>query len=205
MYTVRENPPKEVQSALQAYDALTQRLLYAREITTQEEAESFFKKEWVAINHNQYRSMEKAVERILDAVEKEEVIGIFSDYDCDGIPAAAALHSTLYALGHKRIVYYVPDRNSEGFGLSAKGVTKMIEGNTSVVCALDCGTTNPREVEEMEQRGINTIIIDHHLAGETIPSAFAIINPTLESIKRTTPMRCRCNIHRYTSTHTRGT
>lgn len=187
MYIVRKNPPKEIQDTLQAYDILTQRLLYARDITTQEEAETFFKKEWVAINPLQYKDMEKAVKRILDAVEKEETIGIFSDYDCDGIPAAATLYTTLKALGHNSIVYYVPDRNSEGFGLNKKGIKKMIDSNASVVCVLDCGTANPKEVEEMEQNGLHTIIIDHHLAGETMPNAFAMINPTLENSKEPHP------------------
>ena len=187
MYKTRKNPPKEIQDALQVYDTLTQRLLYARNITTQEEADFFFKKEWVEIDHKQYKSIEKAVKRVLDAVEREEMIGIFSDYDCDGIPAAAALYSTLHALGHKKIIYYVPDRNSEGFGLSKKGVEKMMDDNASVVCVLDCGTTNPGEIEEMERGGLHTIIIDHHLAGERVPNTFAMINPTLENIKEPHP------------------
>ena len=187
MYAVRKNPPKEIQGALQIYDTLTQRLLYARDITTQEEAETFFKKEWVAINPLQYKDTKKAVGRILDAIEKGETIGIFSDYDCDGIPAAAALYSTLKALGHSSIVYYVPDRNSEGFGLNKKGIKKMIDSNVSVVCVLDCGTANPKEVEEMEKNGLHTILIDHHLAGEIVPNAFAMINPTLENIKEPHP------------------
>ena len=187
MYKVRENPPKEIQDALQAYDALTQRLLYARNITTQTEAEKFFKREWIAINPNQYKDIKKATHRILDAVEKKETIGMFSDYDCDGIPAAAALFATLIALGHKDIVYYVPNRNTEGFGLSQKGVQKMIDSNTSVVCVLDCGTASPREIAKMEQHGIHTIVIDHHLAEETPPNAYAMINPTIEGVEQPHP------------------
>ena len=187
MYKVHSNPPKEVQDALQIYDTITQRLLYARNITTQKEAETFFKKEWITINPHHYKDSKKAAKRILDAVEKGEVIGIFSDYDCDGIPAAAALHTTLNALGHNRIVYYVPDRNSEGFGLNKKGVKKMIDEDASVVCVLDCGTANPKEIAEMERNGLHTIILDHHLAGETVPNAFATINPTMEEIEQPHP------------------
>ena len=187
MYSVHKNPPKEVQDTLQAYDMLTQRLLYARNITTQEEAEFFFKKEWTTIDPHRYGEVKKAVERILDAVEAKETIGIFSDYDCDGIPAAAALFATLSALGHDRIVYYVPDRNSEGFGLNRKGIKKMTDGGVSVVCVLDCGTANPKEIAEMEQGGIHTIIIDHHRAGETVPNAFSMINPLLEEIAQPHP------------------
>ena len=183
MYKTRENPPKEVQNALHAYDMLTQRLLYARGITTQTEAEIFFKKEWVTINPHQYRDMGKAVKRLLGAIEAKETIGIFSDYDCDGIPAAAALFSTLRAFGHDRIIYCVPDRNKEGFGLNKRGTRTMIEGGASVVCVLDCGITNQTEIAEMEQKGIHTILIDHHLAEETLPNAYAIINPATEGNK----------------------
>lgn len=187
MYTVHKDPPKEVQDALQAYDTLTQRLLYARNITTQEEAEFFFKKEWTTIDPYQYGGVKKAVERILDAVEAKETIGIFSDYDCDGIPAAAALFAALGALGHDKVIYYVPDRNSEGFGLNSKGIKKMTDGSASVVCVLDCGTANPKEIAEMEQNGMQTIIIDHHKAGETVPNASSMINPLLENIAQPHP------------------
>ena len=181
MYTVRQNPPKEVQDALQIYDAITQRLLYARSITTQEEAEFFFKKEWVATDPSHYKDIKKAVDRLLDAIAAKETIGIFSDYDCDGIPAAAALYTTLNALGHTKVVYCVPDRNSEGFGLNERGIKKMINHNASVVCVLDCGTANTKEVAAMEQNGIHTIIIDHHLSEETPPKPYAMINPVVEN------------------------
>ena len=187
MYTIRKNPPKEIQDALQIYDTVTQRLLYARGITTQEEAESFFKKEWVTTNPHHYKNIKKAVERLLDAVEAKETIGIFSDYDCDGIPAAAALYTTLHALGHNNIVYCVPDRNSEGFGLNERGIKKMIDGNASVVCVLDCGTANTKEIAVMEEGGVHTIIMDHHLAEEAPPEPYAMINPIVENIQQPHP------------------
>ena len=183
MYMVRKNPPKEVQDSLQEYNTLTQQLLYTRGITTQEGANTFLKKRWVTIDPYKHKDVKKAAKRILDAVEAKETIGIFSDYDCDGIPAAAALYTTLHALGHNNIVYYVPDRNNEGFGLSKKGIKKMIDSRASVVCVLDCGTANPEEIADMEQKGLHTIIIDHHLATETIPNAYALINPTIEGLE----------------------
>ena len=168
MYSVRENPPSHIQNELQAYDSLTQRLLYARGITTQQAADSFFRKEWQPTDPFLYGAMEKAVSRLLDAIAAKETIGIFSDYDCDGIPAAAALYSTFHALGHTDIVYYVPDRNTEGFGLSNKGIAEMINAGVSLVCVLDCGTSSPDEVTALHAAGIEVIIIDHHLAGERV-------------------------------------
>ena len=181
MYTVRENPPKDIQDALQVYEPLTQRLLYTRGITNQQEAESFFKKEWAATNPYHYNDMEKAARRLLDAVAAGETIGIISDYDCDGIPAAAILYVTLSTLGHKKITHYIPNRNADGFGLNKEGIDKMINHGASVVCILDCGTSNPEEVATMSRSGIDTIILDHHLAGETVPESFAMINPALEA------------------------
>ena len=181
MYSVRDDPPKEVSENLQMYDRITQRLLFARGITTPQEAEAFMKKEWVTVDPYQYKDMEKAVDRLIHAIEGGETIGIFSDYDCDGIPAAATLYSTLNAFNHKSIVYYVPDRNTEGFGLNKEGVNTMKESNATLVCVLDCGTSSPQMIKEMEECGIHTIILDHHLADHKKPDAFALINPALES------------------------
>ena len=188
MYVVREDPPKHIRDTLHIYDELTQRLLHARGITTQEEADIFFRKDWHAIDPYQYANMQKAVDLLLNSIASDKTIGIFSDYDCDGIPASAALYTTLNAFGHKKIIYYTPDRNTEGFGLNKKGVNTMIDAGASVVCVVDCGTSNPDEISELENNGIKTIILDHHLADKTLPSTFAMINPTVEpNIKKPYP------------------
>lgn len=187
MYSVRDDPPKHVCDELQIYDKFTQRLLYTRGITTQEQAETFFKKEWIHTEPYQYKSMQKAAKRLLSAIASGETIGIYSDYDCDGIPAAAALFSTLNAFDHRNVVYYVPDRNTEGFGLNQKGIQKITDRGASVVCILDCGTANPDKVADIERKGIDTIILDHHLAN-VLPDTFALINPAFEEgIKKPYP------------------
>ena len=180
MYSIRENPPKEIQQILNKYDLLTQRLLFSRGITTEEEADLFLKKEWLEINPNIYKDMQKGTDRILDAIEKKEKIGIYSDYDCDGVPAAAALYSTLKAFDHQEIEYYVPDRNVDGFGVNERGVEKLIKSGVSVVCVLDCGTSSPEGIDKFNEAGVDVIIIDHHLPGEICPKPFAMINPTIE-------------------------
>ena len=180
MYSIRENPPQDVQKTLESYDPLTQRLLYARGITTKEEADFFFEKKWIDIDPYVYTDMQKAAQRVLDAVKAKEVIGIYSDYDCDGIPAAAAMHSTLNAFGHTAVAYYVPDRNMDGFGLNDKGIQYMIDSAVNVVCIFDCGTSDPDGVAKLQAAGIDTIIVDHHLPGDIVPESFACINPTME-------------------------
>ncbi len=180
MYSVRENPPQDIQKTLEGHDELTQRLLYARGITTQKDADLFLRKVWEDINPYIYADMRKAAERILTAVAKKEIIGIYGDYDCDGIPAAAALYSTLRAFGHNDIVYHVPDRNRDGFGLNTKGIQHLIDSGVTVACILDCGTSDPDGIAQMRTAGIDTVVIDHHLPGKTVPDTFAMLNPTLE-------------------------
>ena len=180
MYAVREIPPKDVRDNLSEYDPLTQTLLYSRDITTATGAEEFFKKEWCEIDPYQYRDMRKAAERIVSAIASGEKVGIYSDYDCDGIPSAAALYSALRAFNHTNIIYYVPNRNTDGFGLNSIGVQKMIDEGVSAVCILDCGTSDPEHIDTLRSAGIDTVIVDHHLPGERTPESFAMINPTLE-------------------------
>ena len=188
MYTVRKNPPESVRALFGKYDPLTQRLLHSRGILTEQDAECFLKKEWAVPETERYAAMEKAVQRIADSLVKKETVGIYSDYDCDGIPAAAALYSTLKACGHESVVYYVPDRNKDGFGLNAAGIRHMIDRGVSVVCVLDCGTADPEGVCELEAAGIAVIIIDHHLPGPVFPEPFAMINPvTEESVEEPYP------------------
>ena len=187
MYTVRESPPEEAVVALGGYDGLTQKLLYARGIVTAEDATAFFQREWRETDPYVYADMAKAAGRVVSAVGAAEPIGIYSDYDCDGIPAAAAMYSLLRALGHADIVYYVPDRNVQGFGLNGEGVRTMIDAGVSVVCVLDCGTSDPEHIGVLSDAGIDVIVVDHHLPGEQKPEPFAMINPTLEEVSEPHP------------------
>ena len=180
MFSVRPKPPVEIQDALKDYDFLTQRLLYFRGITTKESAEAFLKKQWVTNDPFAYSEMRKGVERILDAMERNEMIGIYSDYDCDGIPAAAVLYSTLSAFGYKNVIHYVPNRNVDGFGLNDVGIKKMIDARVSVVCILDCGTSDVENMDKFKNANIDTIVLDHHLPNEKTPDTYAMINPVLE-------------------------
>lgn len=180
MFSIRQNPPKDIQDIFQGYEILTQRLLYARGITTKEEAEIFLQKRWEDVDPFMYKEMQKGIDRILEAIKNNETIGIYSDYDCDGIPAAAALYSTFRAFNYDNVVYYVPNRNVDGFGLNEIGIKKMVDFGVRVVCILDCGTSDADNMEKFVNAQIDTIVLDHHLPGKKIPRSYAMINPTLE-------------------------
>ncbi len=181
MYTVQKDPPPAVQDELQAFPPLVQKLLFIRGITTKAQAESFFAREWhTHTDPFLYSQMERAVERTIRALQNGETIGIYHDYDCDGIPGAAALFSTLRAIGGAKVVTFVPNRNEDGFGLNERGIQKLHEQGVTLLFTIDCGTSDPEMVAKARSEGMDVIILDHHLAGTTSPNAYAIINPVLE-------------------------
>ena len=120
--------------------------------------------------------MEKAVGRIERALQDKEKIMIFGDYDVDGISAASLFYLVLNRLGAE-VSYYLPQRLTEGYGLSKEGIDEARKRGASLVISVDCGMTAVEEALYAKAFGINLIITDHHLAGEIIPEAWAIINP----------------------------
>lgn len=120
------------------------------------------------------KGMEVAVVRILSAVEKQETICVWHDYDCDGIPAGALLYDFFRRIGYP-ITTYVPER-SEGYGLNADGITALKERGVSLIVTVDCGITDVKEVAHATSLGIDVIVTDHHLPQATVPQALAVIN-----------------------------
>lgn len=123
--------------------------------------------------------MKKAVARIAQALENNERIGIFSDYDCDGIPGAVVLHDFFTALSYSNFENYIPHRHFEGFGLSTIAVDALHKNGVTLIVTIDCGTTDVEAVAHARSLGIDVIITDHHEPGVTLPEAVAIINPKL--------------------------
>ncbi len=123
------------------------------------------------------RDMAKACERILEAIKNKEKILIYADYDCDGIPGAVILNDLFQKLKCENFSVYIPQRNSEGYGLNVEAVEKMKNDGVKVLITIDLGITAVKEIAEAEKNGINVIITDHHLPHAEIPNAFAVLNP----------------------------
>lgn len=121
--------------------------------------------------------MAKAVERINDAVFKKEKILVYGDYDVDGTTSVALTYGFLKNHGHTDISYYVPDRYDEGYGISEKGIRWASEHNFQLVIALDCGIKAFKNAKLAKKLDIDLIICDHHLPGEELPEAYAILDP----------------------------
>ncbi|KKS43617.1 MAG: Single-stranded-DNA-specific exonuclease RecJ [Parcubacteria group bacterium GW2011_GWA2_42_18] len=166
-----------------------------RGIKTAEEAEKFLNPDYARDLHDPFLlpDMEKAVVRIFEATEAREKIAVFADYDCDGLPGAAILHDFFRQIGHTNIEFYIPDRNSEGYGLSIKAVEKLAALGAKVLITVDLGTGDIQEVATATALGLDVIITDHHLVPpDGGARAYALVNPKLGNYPE--PMICGAGV-----------
>ena len=174
--------PTAVARELAAYPAHLQQLLFNRGITTAAAAQDFLTPSYDEHLHDPFLlpDIERAVERVQQAVAAGEQIVIFSDYDCDGIPGAVVLHDLLHAIGHTNFENVIPHRHYDGFGLSADTVTQIVADYApDLIITIDCGTSNVDAVAAASAAGVDVIITDHHEPGEILPEAVAVVNPKI--------------------------
>lgn len=126
------------------------------------------------------RDMEKSCNRIYDAIKNQEKIVVYTDYDCDGIPAGVIMHDFFTKIGYENFSIYIPDRHDEGYGLHLDAIEDFIKNDVKLLITFDLGITAVDEVAFAQNAGMDVIITDHHLPQDEIPKAFAIINPKLE-------------------------
>jgi single-stranded-DNA-specific exonuclease len=152
-------------------------LLINRGIATYEEAEAYFRPR-IEHLHDPFlmKDMERAIERIEQAIYHQEKILIYGDYDVDGTTSVALVYSFLKSI-YNNIEYYIPDRYKEGYGVSYAGIDYAREHNISLIIALDCGIKANQHVEYAKENNIDFIIGDHHLPGDEIPRAYAVLDP----------------------------
>jgi len=167
---------------MQKYGELLQALLEKRGINNLNDAEIFLNPDYERDFHDPFlmRDMEKACVRIFEAMEAGEKIVIYADYDCDGIPGAVILDDLFKKIKYENYKVYIPQRNSEGYGLNLSSVKQFAEEGAKLLITVDLGITAVAEVAQAEVDGIDTIITDHHLPLETLPRAYAILNPKVD-------------------------
>jgi single-stranded-DNA-specific exonuclease len=120
--------------------------------------------------------MEAAAARLADAVQRGETVAIFGDYDVDGATAAATLARFLRHAGLAPIIH-IPDRIFEGYGPNVEAIRTLAARGATLLVTVDCGTTSHEPLAEARRLGLETIVIDHHLADEALPDALAVVNP----------------------------
>ncbi len=123
------------------------------------------------------KDMDRAVDRLMQALQRGEKILVYGDYDVDGVSAASLLYLVLSQLVGPKVSYYIPDRFSEGYGLSEKGIREAAEHGVSLIVTVDCGITAVEEVRLAAELGVDTVISDHHQPGEELPPAIAVLDP----------------------------
>ena len=153
-------------------------LLVQRGIDTVEKANKFFNPQLSDL-HDPFliKDMDKAVERIERAVANNEKIMVYGDYDVDGTTAVALVYKFLRQIGHKNLVFYIPDRYNDGYGISIRGIDFAARKGVTLTIALDCGIKAVEKVVYAKEKGVDFIICDHHLPADEIPAAVAVLDP----------------------------
>ncbi|MCK3682697.1 single-stranded-DNA-specific exonuclease RecJ [Maribellus sp. YY47] len=171
-----QNEVKHLSAALNV-NMVTARLLVQRGIKTYNEAKAFFRPRLSDL-HDPFlmKDMKEAVARLEKAIENQEKVIVYGDYDVDGTTSVALMYLFLKER-IKEIEYYIPDRYSEGYGISPKSIDYAAENGVTLVVALDCGIKAVEKIEKAKELGIDFIICDHHNPGEKVPKASAVLDP----------------------------
>jgi len=162
---------------LAGYPELLRTLFLNRGIKNKEEADAFLQPDYERDIHDPFLlpDMDKAVERILQAISQKQKIVIYSDYDADGIPGGVILHDFFQKINYENFANYIPHRHMEGFGLNPEAIDKFKEDKVDLIITVDCGVTDIKEVARAKKYGIDVIITDHHEPGE-LPKAVAVVD-----------------------------
>lgn len=151
--------------------------LVARGIDTIEAAKDYLAPSFAKlIDPSCFADMDKAAQRIVEAIRRQEVIGIFGDYDVDGVCSATILQQFLRSVQAK-VVSTLPNRMTEGYGLSEPGVMRLKAQAASLIITVDCGISAHDAIDFTYNQGLEVIVVDHHEVGETLPKAHAVVNP----------------------------
>lgn len=151
------------------------KLLTIRGITERKEIERFFHQSEL-MDPLSMKDMDKAVKRIKDAVTSMEKICIYGDYDCDGVTSTAILYLYLQSV-YADVMYYIPDRNSEGYGMNLKAIDKIKEQNINLIITVDNGITAVKEIDYANSLGMDVVVTDHHKPLDILPRATAVVDP----------------------------
>jgi single-stranded-DNA-specific exonuclease len=191
----KEQPKKETIQSLKKdikIDDFLCSLLLQRKVNTLAKAQEFFRPD-INLLHDPFlmKDMKKVVEKIENS--REERIMILGDYDVDGTTSTAMLYTYFKNINYD-ILYYIPDRYSEGYGVSEKAIEYAEKNRVSLIITVDCGIKAINQVDISNSKNIEMIICDHHLPGDQIPNAFGILNPKQKNCKYPFKDLCGCGI-----------
>jgi len=196
-WTIKPKPEQDKINTLAKelkVDDLVAQLLLQRGISNYKEAKKFFRPELSDL-HDPFlmKDMNVAVERVEKAISNNENILVFGDYDVDGTTAVALVSSYLLGL-YPNVATYIPDRYTEGYGISELGIDFAEDNGFSLIIALDCGVKAIDKVAYAKEKGVDFIICDHHRPGNQLPDAIAILDPKREDCDYPYDELCGCGV-----------
>jgi len=169
-------------------------LLLDRGIDTFEKAKTFFRPQ-LSMLHDPFlmKDMDKAVSRLLSAMTSKEQIRVYGDYDVDGASSVSMMYLFLKSQG-ANVDYYIPDRDSEGYGISYEGIDDAVDKGVTLMISLDCGINAVEKVVYAKSKGVDFIICDHHRPGAILPDASAVLNPKRQDCAYPFKELCGCGV-----------
>lgn len=188
-----ETSVKNLQESLKIHPAIC-RILVQRGIHSYEDSKRFFRPELQSL-HSPWlmKDMDKAVERVLAAIQSEEKILVFGDYDVDGTTSVACMFTFLRGV-HKHLDFYIPHRYREGYGVSKAGIDFAAANGFTLIISLDCGIKSADLIAYAKELGIDFIVCDHHLPDDILPPAVAILNPKQKDCPYPYKELCGCGV-----------
>jgi len=196
-WTVKDRPDSNITEHLSkslGIDSVLSSILAQRGIENFDEAKHFFRPSLDGL-HDPFlmQDMQTAVERIVQALNQNEYIMIYGDYDVDGTTAVSLVFGYISSK-YENITTYIPDRYKEGYGVSYDGIDFADDNEISLIIALDCGIKALDKVDYAKEKGIDFIICDHHRPGDDLPKAIAVLDPKREDCSYPYDELCGCGI-----------
>lgn len=169
-------------------------LLVSREIDTFDKAKTFFRPQ-LSMLHDPFlmKDMDKATQRLIEAVANKETIRVYGDYDVDGTTSVSLMYSFLKSQDAV-CDYYIPDRYDEGYGVSEKGIEDAIAKGVGLLITLDCGVKAVEKLNYAQSKDLDVIVCDHHRPGEILPNAFAVLDPKRADCNYPFKELCGCGV-----------
>jgi single-stranded-DNA-specific exonuclease len=191
--TVNEEALEHLQDELKIHPVLC-KLLIERDVRTFDAAKQFFRTTREHL-HDPFlmKGMQRAVDRIQQAILNQERILIYGDYDVDGTTSVAVVYSFFKSI-YNYLEFYIPHRFREGYGVSKDGIQYAIDNQFSLIITLDCGIKSVALIHLAKQHGIDVIVCDHHMPDDDLPEAYAILNPKQKDCNYPYKELCGCGV-----------
>jgi len=180
----------------QVSDSVEEQLLHSLDIKSEEEKRKFFSPDYEKDLRDPFEilNMDKAVDRILEAIDKEEKIIVFGDYDADGVCGSTIFYDFFKKIDFENFSTYIPDRHKEEYGLNMDVMDEFAKQGVNLIITIDCGITDNKEIEKGNKLGIDTVVLDHHLQGEELPPAVTVVDPKQDADDYPFKMLCGAGV-----------